>query len=158
MLKSILTLPSPITLLTAAAVLGSTLGLIGSRGSAMDLSLDPHAAVLYAAEINGTPILSKDYQRALSLLAQEKRSALSIEDRELVLERLIQEELLIQQAVSSDLMRSDRRLRSAVLQSMIAGLDIELRSKRATEAANGSLETYLTQLRTSASIQRELLQ
>jgi hypothetical protein len=39
---------------------------------------------------------------------------------------------------------------------MIAGLDIELRSKRATEAANGSLETYLTQLRASASIQREL--
>jgi len=124
----------------------------------MDLSLDPKGAVLYAAEINGTPILYKDYQRALSLFAQDKRSSLSLEDRELVLERLIQEELLVQQAMSSDLMRSDRRLRSAVLQSMIAGLDIESRSKRAPEAANGSLETYLTQLRASASIQRELLQ
>lgn len=158
MLKSILTLPSPITLLIAAAVLGSTLGLIESRGSAMDLSLDPHGAVLYAAEINGIPILYKDYQRALSLFAQDKRDPLSLEDRELVLERLIQEELLVQQAMSSDLMRSDRRLRSAVLQSMIAGLDIESRSKGAPEAANGGLETYLTQLRESASIQRMLLQ
>ena len=158
MLKSILTLPSPITLLIAAAVLGSTLGLIGSRGSAMDLSLAPHGAALYAAEINGIPILYKDYQRALSLFAQDKRDPLSLEDRELVLERLIQEELLVQQAMSSDLMRSDRRLRSAVLQSMIAGLDIESRSKGAPEAANGGLETYLTQLRESASIQRMLLQ
>jgi hypothetical protein len=158
MLKSILTLPSPITLLIAAAVLGSTLGLIEGRGSAMDLRLDPHAAALYAAEINGIPILYKDYQRALSLFAQDKRDPLNIEDRELVFERLIQEELLVQQAVSSDLMRSDRRLRSAVLQSMIAGLDIESRSKHSPEAANGGLETYLTQLRESASIQRELLQ
>jgi hypothetical protein len=124
----------------------------------MDLRLDPHAAALYAAEINGIPILYKDYQRALSLFAQDKRDPLNIEDRELVFERLIQEELLVQQAVSSDLMRSDRRLRSAVLQSMIAGLDIESRSKHSPEAANGGLETYLTQLRESASIQRELLQ
>jgi len=76
----------------------------------------------------------------------------------LVLERLIQEELLVQQAVSADLMRSDPRLRGAVLQSMLAGLDIESRSKLATGEANDGLEAYLKQLRRSASIQREPLQ
>lgn len=156
--SSKLTLRSPLSLLIIAAVLGSTLGLMESTGSATDTNISLNVPIQYAAEINNVPILYRDYQRALSLFAEGKRGKLSTKDRELVLERLIQEELLVQQAVSADLVRSDPRLRGAVLQSMLAGLDIESRSKLATGEANDGLEAYLKQLRRSASIQREPLQ
>lgn len=153
-----LALPSSITMLLTAAVLGIALGIIKASDSAEGTSLHSDALNTSAAQINGTPIRQIDYQRALNLFASGKRAKLSAADRTLVLERLIQEELLVQYAISADLLRSDRKLRGAVLQSVIAGLDIESRSTPSASIDGNGLETYLNQLRNSATIQREPLQ
>lgn len=153
-----LTLPSSLTLLICAAALGIGLGIIQASHSTGSTGLHSDAINTYAAQINGTPISQLDYQRALNLFASGKRSKLSAADHELVLERLIQEELLLQYALGADLLRNDRKLRGAVLQSVIAGLDIESRAAPSASSADGGLEIYLKQLRSSAAIHREPLQ
>jgi hypothetical protein len=85
-------------------------------------------------------------------MASGKRSPLTAEDRILVLERLIQEELLVQYGTAQDLMRTDRKVRSAVLQSVLAGLDIQARATAERDSDSG-LQDYLTELRSSADIQ-----
>ena len=95
------------------------------------------------------------YLIILSLLASGKRGELNDQDRELVLQRLIQEELLVQYASDTELLRTNQKLRAAVLQSVLAGLNIEsLSTATATDSdISSGLEEYLTQLRNSADIQ-----
>jgi len=65
---------------------------------------------------------------------------------------LIQEELLVQYGIAQDLLRADRKVRSAVLQSVLAGLDIQARAAVKQDSDNG-LQDYLIELRSSADIQ-----
>jgi hypothetical protein len=62
---------------------------------------------------------------------------LTAEDRILVLKRLIQEELLVQYGIEQNLLRTDRKVRSAVLQSVLAGLDIQARAAAGQDSDNG---------------------
>lgn len=153
-----LAFPSSLTLLICAAALGISLGIIQASHSTGSTGLHSDAINTYAVQINGTSIRQLDYHRALNLLASGKRAELSSADRELVLERLIQEELLLQYALDADLLRNDRKLRGAVLRSVIAGLDIQSRAAPSASPADGGLEIYLKQLRSSAAIHREPLQ
>jgi len=79
------------------------------------------------ARVNGVPIRSEDYLRAVDALASDRRAPLGEDDRRRVLDRLIEEELLVQHALSLGLARSDRRVRgdlvSAVLGSIVASSD-----------------------------------
>ena len=134
-------------LLALAAATGIALGGLEANGwwDSRPLTMDS------AARVNHTEIRQLDYQRALGLMASGKRSPLTAEDRILVLERLIQEELLVQYGTAQDLLRTDRKVRSAVLQSVLAGLDIQARATAERDSDSG-LQDYLTELRSSADI------
>jgi hypothetical protein len=101
-----------------AAAAASLLAAPGGEGA-----LPPDAV----ARVNGTVIRAEEYERLLAALATDRRTALSGEDRRRVLERLIEEELLVQHALALGLARSDRRVRadlvSAVLGSIAAAGD-----------------------------------
>ena len=136
-------------LLALAAATGIALGGLEANGWWQDSRSLPMDS---AARVNHTEIRQLDYQRALGLMASGKRSPLTAEDRILVLERLIQEELLVQYGIAQDLLRTDRKVRSAVLQSVLAGLDIQARAAVKQNSDNG-LQDYLIELRSSANIQ-----
>ncbi len=145
-------------MLAAGSMIAIMLGSLAALGWGSANSLSP----LVAARVNDTDIRQVEYQRALKLFASEKRDPLTDADRSLVLERLIEEELLIQHGVSTGLVREDRGVRAAVLQSMLTGLMAELEAKSgakeegAKEAADGfkgaALKNYLAQMREAANI------
>ena len=102
------------------------------------------------AKVNSTEVRLLEYQRALKMLADDRRDAITDLDRELVLQRLIDEELLIQQGINAGLVRTDMAVRTLVLQSILAGIMIEIEASDGQEQA---LEDYLTRLKATADIQ-----
>jgi parvulin-like peptidyl-prolyl isomerase len=84
----------------------------------------PEGAV---AKVEGAIIRGDTYHRLVAALASDRRSPLTDADRQRVLDRLIEEELLVQHAVALGLLDTDRRVRadlvSAVLASINAGTD-----------------------------------
>ena len=102
------------------------------------------------AKVNSTEVRLLEYQRALKMLADDRRDAITALDRELVLQRLIDEELLIQQGIGAGLVRTDMAVRTLVLQSILAGIMTEIEASDGQEQA---LEDYLTRLKATADIQ-----
>ena len=102
------------------------------------------------AKVNSTEVRLLEYQRALKMLADDRRDAITDLDRELVLQRLIDEELLIQQGINAGLVRTDMAVRTVVLQSILAGIMTEIEASDGQEQA---LEDYLTRLKATAEIQ-----
>jgi hypothetical protein len=102
------------------------------------------------AAVNSTQIRLLEYQRALSMLASEKRDPITDQDRNLVLQRLIDEELLIQQGLNSGLIRTNMAVRTVVLQSILAGIMAEIEAGNSQEQA---LLDYVENLKTSANIE-----
>jgi len=76
------------------------------------------------ARVNGEVIRRDEYQRVLDALAQDKRTPLDDAERRRVLDRLIDEELLVQRGVELGLARHDGKIRkdltNAVIDSVIA--------------------------------------
>ena len=76
------------------------------------------------ARVNDSLIGSAAYERAVAAFAADSRSVLSEADRQHVLDRLIDEELLVQHALDLELPRHDARVRAdlvaAVIQSLLA--------------------------------------
>lgn len=142
--------PSALKLLVMTSLLGSFLGLLQAHGWLANSALDD----AIAAHVNAAEISQIEYQRALKLFLQDKREVLTTADRQLIMQRLIEEELLVQWAIQIDLLRFNPQLRSAVLESQLAGLDIQRRA--AGNSSNSSLEVlsveYLAALRESADI------
>jgi parvulin-like peptidyl-prolyl isomerase len=104
-------------LLVAGAALGIGLAvasLLDLGGAAAEL---PASDV---ARVNGVPIRSADYLRAVAALASDRRGELSDEDKRHILDRLIDEELLVQYGVDLGLMRSDRRVRGDLVTTVLA--------------------------------------
>lgn len=112
---------APLFMLGAGALVGllaSALGLMTGPGAGNPL---PDGVV---AMVNGAAIRLEQYERALAALAADRRQPLGDEERRHVLERLLDEELLVQRGLELGLARHDRRVRgdivSAVIQSVVA--------------------------------------
>lgn len=113
---------------TALLALGAALGIAAAVFSLMELrSARIRLPEDLVAEVNGVPIRLSDYLRTLGALASDRRSELTEEDRRHVLDRLVDEELLVQYGVDLGLIRSDRRVRgdlvSAVVAAQVASVD-----------------------------------
>ena len=124
-------------LLSLGAVIGIGLaatGLLGSQ-SPSHRSL-PQAAV---ARVNGEVIRTDDYQRALNALAQDRRDGLSDGDRRLVLDRLIDEELLVQRGLQLGFMRKDARVRKDLTAAVIDSVVVEHQDAPPTD---GELQVF----------------
>jgi hypothetical protein len=154
--------------------LGACAGLLlGGLAAAGKIGSDPLADSI-VARVNGVPLPADEYQRALNLFGSEKRGPVSDRDRALVLERMIEEELLLQHGVATGVMRWHNKVREEALKSILAGLVIELESSGSGPGQNSArlesgdstnagpasrqpaydllLEQYLGRLRATATI------
>lgn len=119
---------------------GATLGLAAATSTLLATpeandSL-PDAIV---ARVNGTPIRTESYLRLLAALAADRRNPLSAADRKHVLDRLIEEELLVQHAVDLGLVRTDRRVRANLVSAILASLNA---TADAIEPSKSELEAF----------------
>ncbi len=103
----------PEVLLLIGAVAGALLATTGL------LAPRPSADGNTVAAINGSVISKADYLGYLDLLGRDKRNPMSAEDRRHVLDRLIEERLLVERALNIDLPRADPRLRKSIVNTML---------------------------------------
>ena len=134
-----------------SVILGSVTGMLMAFSNPFSDQLDNSVIVT----INDVGISKTEYLRAASLFDQDKRGAMTLEDRELILDRLIEEELLVQQAISSGALRSDLNVRQRTLQTMLDAIQSTSAFSTAEKSQTQSfaLDYYLQQLRDSASIE-----
>ena len=108
------------------------------------------------ARVNGVPIRTQEYQRAVAAVDADRRTPLDEADRRYVLDRLIDEELLVQYGMSLGLARSDRRIRSdfvsAVIAAQVASVDGSEPSGEEVRAEMGSIGGPPVQSRTSTDV------
>jgi hypothetical protein len=117
-------------LLALGALTGILAGALAGIGGSPGAALPPGAIAL----VNGSPILDSDYQRAVSMLAGDRRETPDAGERAHVLDRLIDEELLVQHALASGLAESDRVVRETVLRAMIDAAIADQASRRPSES------------------------
>lgn len=133
--------------------------VIGSLVGICSLFLVPNKLSGYnqgaVAHINSAIIRKDEYQRAIALFRGDKRGPITDADLNLVLEKLIEEELLVQAALRSDSPRKDLEIRRRVLQTLLTS--IQTRSAAGisdpSQPAGEDLKFYLNQLRDNADIQ-----
>jgi hypothetical protein len=118
-------------LLAAGSIVGILLGIATAfPRSGSDAGALPDDAI---ALVNGRPISEEEYTRAVALLASDKRTGVTDADRAHVLNRLIEEELLVQRGIESGLVDSDRTVRQAITQAMLAAVVAESVSAQPAE-------------------------
>ena len=133
-------------------ICGSILGILVAIS-------DPYVSVTddttVVAWVNDTAIGKAQYNQALALYSQEKRSTASAQDRTLVLDRLIEEELLVQKAISDGALRNNLSVRQRTLQTMLDSIQSDVVAAKGTNTASSdkALEGYIEQLRTNATIE-----
>jgi parvulin-like peptidyl-prolyl isomerase len=123
--------PSTLILACGAAtgiVLAAT-GLLGSQSPSGRLL--PANAV---ARVNGEVIRTEDYQRVLNAVAQDRRNGLDDEQRRLVLDRLIDEELLVQRGLELGFARQDTKVRKDLTAAVIDSVVAEYQDMQPTDA------------------------
>ena len=134
-------------ILALGALLGAILGALDATNW---MAPNQRLSESSISAVNSTQIRLLEYQRALNMLASEKRDAVSDQDRDLVLQRLIDEELLIQRGLNSGLIRTNMAVRTVVLQSILAGIMVEIEASNSQEQV---LADYIENLKTSANIE-----
>ena len=107
----------PLVLLILGAALGALAAAAGLTAPAMQAL--PTGII---ARVNGEAIRAEDYTRMRDALAADTRAPLDDADRRHVLDRLIEEELLVQRGLALGLARYDRRVRSDLTQTVIDGI------------------------------------
>jgi hypothetical protein len=114
-------------LLAAGAAAGIALAASGLvRGAAFPGSA---LAAGEVARVNGVPIRVEELDRLVAALEADKRSPLAEEDRTRVLDRLVEEELLVQRAVEVGLVDSEPGVRKALVQALIDSIVAEAESE-----------------------------
>jgi parvulin-like peptidyl-prolyl isomerase len=106
----------PMVLLALGALAGAALAAAGLLSTSAHGRGLPAGAV---AMVNGEPIRQDDYTRMVQAVANDKRDALTDDDRRHVLDRLIEEELLVQRGLGLGLARQDRRVRGDLTATVI---------------------------------------
>lgn len=115
-------------LLWTGITVGLVLTVVGLLRSGESM-VDANAAVVpteSVALVNGYPISSELYARILGGLAAERKTVeLAQSDRQRVLDRLIDEELLVQRGIELGLARTDQMLRRQIVTALVASLTAE---------------------------------
>ena len=94
----------------------------------------------WAAKIEDQLIPYERYQMQLEGLAKDKRSPLTNRDKEYVLERMIEEELLIKRAIDLGMLENNPMARGTIVQQMIKNIVIE--GSRAEPRENELIEFF----------------
>jgi len=121
----------PLLLLGLGAGLGLALATAGILGSAAESGALPDSAI---ARVNGVPVRADDYGRLVSGLESDLRRPASAEEQRRVLDRMIEEELLVQRGLELGLARYDRRVRSDLVSAVIAAVASDAEVEEPSEA------------------------
>jgi hypothetical protein len=138
-------------LVALAAVVGALLGLgaaAGERALEERFALDLLAAPDVVALVGIVPIGADELERALDALADDRRGAITEADRERVLERLVDEELLVQAAVDAGLPENDGVVRRSLTDAMMAAIEAQADD----ETIDAAVESYLDWLRSETRV------
>ena len=101
-------------------VSGLALGLLFVLISVLTPSWDTVANIDVVAVVNETPITREKYLSYLQTLSEDKKDPISSRDSEYILQRIIEEELLVQRGVEVGMLESDKRSRAALVNAMIS--------------------------------------
>jgi len=127
---------------SAAFLLGGLLlGLALAGLSLVDRRAERQAALGDAliAQVNHVGVAREAYQTQLEGLAGDKRNEITDDDRAHVLERMIEEELLIQRGVEIGLVEQNRPVRAAIADAMISAITAETQARAVSD---DELEDY----------------
>jgi parvulin-like peptidyl-prolyl isomerase len=88
------------------------------------------------ALVNGQPVLRDSFARFTAAIAAERRSTtLDVAERRRLLERMIDEELLLQRGIALGLDRYEPTARSAIVSALIASVTADAEAEEPDEAA-----------------------
>jgi hypothetical protein len=124
-------LKRPIALLALGAAAGLALAAAGLLATDRETGALPDDAV---AAVNGTPVRRADYERAVEALASDRRGRVDDAERRHVLDRLVDEELLVQRAFELGLARHDRRVRADLVAAVIESVTSEAEQHEPSES------------------------
>jgi parvulin-like peptidyl-prolyl isomerase len=120
------------------------LGMLTGLGLAMSSIMEPGSSKRgllpegVAAIVNGTEISTEKLETAVSALTADSNNLIGETERRHVLDRLIEEELLVQRALELGLDVKDKsirnRLASAMIETIVAGVDQQTFSDEEVEA------------------------
>ncbi len=118
--------------------LSSHLGLIGGAITGLVLGLasvimpdwDVRGDFDVVALVNETPISREKYQQQLSAFSSDRETPMDAADERYVLERMIEEELLVERGVEVGLLSSDKRTRAAIINAMISMITADVEATR----------------------------
>lgn len=113
----------PLALLAVGAAVGAAVAAVGLLGPRRRAPAVPAEA---AATVNGVAITRATYQAAVTAVAGDRRDgAADPALRRRVLDRLIEEELLVQRGLALGLVRLDPRVRADLVTAVLAQIDGE---------------------------------
>ncbi len=98
------------------ALVGLALAAIGLLGNQPDTAVLPDGTI---ARVNGTMLRSDDFERLVAAVLEDMRTPDEAKARKRVLDRMIDEELLIQRALELGLAHLDRKVRADLTSAMI---------------------------------------
>jgi parvulin-like peptidyl-prolyl isomerase len=119
----------PVALLAAGALAGLAVAAAGLLARSEQARAVPDGAV---AAVNGTPVRVAEYERAVAALASDRRSPIDDADKRHVLDRLVDEELLVQRALELGLARTDRRVRTDLVAAVIESVTADAGQREPT--------------------------
>lgn len=103
-------------LLLFASIIGTLLAIYSIMDSNKNFSSLPSDVV---ATVNDKIIPSERYQTVIQLIENDKRDGLTDIDRRMALERIIEEELLVQYAYQNGFLEADDLLRKSIVRSVV---------------------------------------
>jgi len=89
---------------------------------------------LVIARVNGSEILTEDYLRLVAGLERDTREAAGEKSRRHVLDRMIDEEVLVQRGLELGLAESDRRIRANITAAMIRSILVEVEDRQPSDS------------------------
>ena len=106
----------------ALLAIGAALGLLAAAWALIAPSDDVNLPDDAVAVVNGVVIREDDYLRLLAGFQSDSRSPINDDVRQHILDRMIEEELLVQRGLALGLARADRRVRGDLTSSLIASI------------------------------------
>jgi hypothetical protein len=144
--------PSRSALLLA---IGATTGLALAAWGLLENSASARLPSGAVARVNGTVVRSEDFERLVAAVLQDMRTPDEEKARTRVLERMIDEELLIQRALDLGLIHLDRKVRADLTSSVIASV---VNDVKGLEPSAEELERFFAEQAFVERIADQLLQ